>query len=221
MLVDAIGDAVHDPEALLSTLKPAVIGHRAPEHYQSALHMTLSVRRKVRAQKKISKFWKRLAQEEDRHVDTATPSTSDLSSVREPLSPARQHAVDALIARRREWNSGSARLVFGGLSVQGGSVLSASASGVGSAATSTSDSTVQLQQHVNTPSRERLSISELRISRRPSNSVVLGDVDLNVSQSSAGSPEVGTEPGDPQKDAFEEQDARPTVTLSQDLVQVR
>ncbi|KAG0693397.1 hypothetical protein DFH29DRAFT_964232 [Suillus ampliporus] len=217
MLVDAIGDAVHDPEALLSSLKPAVVGQPVPEHYQSALHMTLSVRRKVRMQKKVSKFWKRLAQEDDRYADTVTPSSSDISSVRESLSPARQHAVDALIARRREANAASARHIFGELSVQGGLVLPGSASGVSSAATSTSGSTVQLQHHANTPpSRARFSISELR---RRSTPMVLGDIDLNVSQSSDGPLEAETEPGDPQQDESEDLNARPTVTLSQDLIQ--
>ncbi|KAG1731524.1 uncharacterized protein EDB91DRAFT_722597 [Suillus paluster] len=217
MLVDAIGDAVHDPEALLSSLKPAVVGQPVPEHYQSALHMTLSVRRKVRAQKKVSKFWKRLAQEDNRYADTVTPSSSDISSVREPLSPARQHAVDALITRRREANASSARHIFGGPSMQGGLVLPGSASGVGSAATSASGSTVQLQRLANTPSSSaRFSISELR---RRSTPVVLGDIDLNVSQSSDEPFEAETEPEDSQQGEYEDQDARPTVTLSQDLIQ--
>ncbi|KAG2150959.1 hypothetical protein DEU56DRAFT_962568 [Suillus clintonianus] len=214
LLVDAIGDAVHDPEALLSSLKPVVIGQPVPEQYQSALHMTLSVRRKVRAQKKVSKFWKRLAQEEGRYTDTVTPSSSDISSVREPLSPTRQHAVDALIARRREANAGSARHVIGGPSAQGGLVLPASSSGVGSAASSTSGSTVHLQH--TPPLRARFSISELR---RRSTPVVLSDIDLNVSQSSDGPPEAESEPVDSEEDESNDQNIRPTVTLSQDLIQ--
>ncbi|KAG1809342.1 uncharacterized protein BJ212DRAFT_604069 [Suillus subaureus] len=214
LLVNAIGDAVHDPEALLSRLKPAVIGHPVLEQYQSALHMTLSVRRKVRAQKKVSKFWKRLAQEDDRYTDTVTPSSSNMSSVHEPLTPARQHAVDSLIARRREANAGAARYLYGGASVQGGLVIPVSASDVGSAASSASGSTVQLQH--TPPSRARFSISELR---RRSTPVVLGDIDLNVSQSSDGPPETESEPEDPEQDGSDDQNARPMVTLSQDLIQ--
>ncbi|KAG2355174.1 hypothetical protein BDR07DRAFT_1381687 [Suillus spraguei] len=214
ILVDAIGDAVHDPETLLSSLKPAVIDHPVIGQYQSALHMTLSARRKVRAQKKVSKFWKRLAQEDDRYTDTVTPSTSNISSVRETLTPDRQHAVDSLIARRREANAGSARDVFGGTSVQGGLVLPISASDVGSATSSGSGSTVQLQHTI--PSRARFSISELR---RRSTPVVLGDIDLNVSSSSDGPPEVESELEDPEQDESDDQNARPTVTLSQDLIQ--
>jgi hypothetical protein len=218
ILVDAIDDAIHDPEALLSSLKPEVISHPVLGQYQSALHMTLSVRRKVRAQKKVSKFWKRLAQEDDRYADIVTPSSSNISSVREPLTPARQHAVDSLIARRKEANAGSARYVFSGASVQGGLVLPVSASDVGSAASSASESTVQVQH--TPPSRTRFSISELC---RRSTPVVLGDIDLNVFQSSEGPPEAEPEPEDSEhseQDGSDDQNARPTVTLSQDLIQV-
>ncbi|KAG1904245.1 uncharacterized protein F5891DRAFT_36091 [Suillus fuscotomentosus] len=213
ILVNAIGDAVHDSEALLSSLKPAVIGNAVLEQYQSALHMTLSARRKVCAQKKVSKFWKRLAQEDDRHTDTVTPSSSNISSVREPLTPARQHAVDSLIARRRDANAGFARYAFSGASVQGGLVLPVSTSDIGSAASSASGSTIQLQH--TSPSRARFSISELR---RRSPPMVLGDIDLNVSQSSDGPPEAA-EPDDSEHDGSDDQNARPTVTLSQDLIQ--
>jgi hypothetical protein len=215
ILVDAIGNAVYDPEALLSSLKLEVIGHPVLEQYQSALHMTLSVRRKVRAQKKVSKFWKRLAQEDGRYADIVTPSSSNISSVREPLTPARQHAVDSLIARRREANGGSARYAFGGASVQGGLVLPVSAFNVGSAASSASGSTVQLQH--TPPSRARFSISDLR---RRSTPVVLGDIDLNVSQSSDGPPEAEPVSAESEQDGSDDQNARPTVTLSQDLIQV-
>ncbi|KAJ8590236.1 hypothetical protein M405DRAFT_766611, partial [Rhizopogon salebrosus TDB-379] len=97
ILVDAIGEVVHDPEALLSNLKP-VVAQREPERYQSALHRTLGLRRKARAQKKVSKFRKRLFQEDGPHPDTVTPSSSDLSSVCNLVGPVRQHA-DALITR--------------------------------------------------------------------------------------------------------------------------
>ncbi|KAG2153757.1 uncharacterized protein EDB93DRAFT_1134630 [Suillus bovinus] len=214
ILVDAIGDAVHDPEALLSSLKPAVIGKAVLEQYQSALHMTLSARRKVRTQKKVSKFWKRLAQEGDRHTDTVTPSSSNISSIREPLTPARQHAVDSLAARRREANAGFGRYAFSGASVQCGLVLPVSASDGGSATSSASGSTVQLQH--TPPPRARFSISELR---RRSPHVVLGDIDLNVSQLSDAPPEVEPELEDPEQDESDDQNVRPTVTLSQDLIQ--
>ncbi|KAG8213591.1 hypothetical protein J3R82DRAFT_10260 [Butyriboletus roseoflavus] len=101
ILVDAIKDASNDDTALLARLKPIITDERTPEHYQSALNLTLSVRKELKSQKKRSKFWKRLAQEDDRHASTITPSPSDISSVRQDLSPERQAALDALIARRR------------------------------------------------------------------------------------------------------------------------
>ncbi|OAX40103.1 hypothetical protein K503DRAFT_799107 [Rhizopogon vinicolor AM-OR11-026] len=95
MLVDAIDEAVHDPEALLSNFKSTLVGQRAPERYQSALHTTLSVRSKVCAHKKVSKFWKHSAQEDDRHTDTVTSSSPNLSSVREPFDHTCLHLGSA------------------------------------------------------------------------------------------------------------------------------
>lgn len=101
ILVDAIKDASNDSNTLLSRLKPNIKDERTPEHYQSALNLTLSIRKELKSQKKRSKFWKKLAQEDDRHATTVTPSPSDISSVRQDLSPERQSALDALVARRR------------------------------------------------------------------------------------------------------------------------
>jgi hypothetical protein len=164
------------------------------------------VRRKVHAQKKVSKFRKLLAQEDDRHVDTVTPSSSNIPSSREPPDPARQYAVDSIFARRRD-TSASARHVFGGPSVQNGVIPPAS--GVESAAASASGSSVQLQHfaHMRLPSNA----CDLRISRRRT---VLGDMNLDLSQSHA-------EPENPQQDGCEELNIRPAVTLSQDLIEVR
>lgn len=101
ILVDAIKDASNDDTTLLARLKPIVTNERTPEHYQSALNLTLSIRKELKSQKKRSKFWKKLAQEDDRHASTITPSPSDISSIRQDLSPERKGALDALIARRR------------------------------------------------------------------------------------------------------------------------
>jgi hypothetical protein len=208
MLVDAIGEVVHDPEALPSGLKP-VVGQCEPERYQSALHRTLSLRRKARAQKKVSKFCKRLFQEDDPHLDTVTPSSSNSSSAYNLLGPARQ---DALITRRLEAKEASARHVFVGPPVQHGLPLSIPASGV-SATTSVSGSVVQFQRPANSslPPKVRPSISELHISRR---CAVLGGIDHNV-------PQLYAEPADPEQDECEDHNARPMVTLSQDLIEVR
>ena len=101
ILVDAIKHASNDDNTLLARLRPIVTDEPTPEHYQSALNLTLSIRKELKSQKKRSKFWKKLAQEEDRHASTITPSPSDISSIRQDLSPERRNALDALIARRR------------------------------------------------------------------------------------------------------------------------
>ena len=116
ILVDAIKNASNDDSTLLARLKPIVTDERTPEHYQSALNLTLSIRKQLKSQKKMSKFWKKLAQEDDRHASTITPSPSDISSIRQELSPERQNALDALIARRRaaRYSENTEGDVFGG-----------------------------------------------------------------------------------------------------------
>ncbi|KIJ67975.1 hypothetical protein HYDPIDRAFT_83692 [Hydnomerulius pinastri MD-312] len=116
LLVDAIRDASNDENTLLARLKPIVTNDRTPEHYQSALDMALNVRKEVKSHKKLSKFWKKLAQEDARHANTITPSPSAISSIREDLTPERQSALNALIARRRTARYSESRDgdVFGG-----------------------------------------------------------------------------------------------------------
>ncbi|KAH7929841.1 hypothetical protein BV22DRAFT_100061 [Leucogyrophana mollusca] len=101
ILLDAIQSAIQDSNSPLAKLSHVAAGPRTPEQYQSALNMTLSVRKEAKAIKKACKFWKKLAQEDGRHADTVTPSSSNISSIHEALSPERQTAVNALIARRR------------------------------------------------------------------------------------------------------------------------
>ncbi|KIK91358.1 hypothetical protein PAXRUDRAFT_635130 [Paxillus rubicundulus Ve08.2h10] len=114
ILVDAIRDASNDDNTLLARLKPITINGRTPEHYQSALNMTLGVRKQLKSQKKKSKFWKKLAQEDCHYANTITPSPSDISSIREDLTPERQGALNALMARRRAARYAEGD-VFGGM----------------------------------------------------------------------------------------------------------
>lgn len=74
----------------------------AGPRYVASLNMTLQVRKELKGRRKITKFWKRAAQQDGKHKETITPSPSDISSIHEPLSPERQKAVDELIVRRRE-----------------------------------------------------------------------------------------------------------------------
>jgi hypothetical protein len=80
----------------------ATIGPRTPEQYAAVLNMTLRVRKELKGNKKLTKFWKRVAQRDGKHQDTITPSPSDISSIHEQLSPERQKAVEEVAARRRE-----------------------------------------------------------------------------------------------------------------------
>lgn len=68
--------------------------------YLSSLRMTLDTRKDLRESKKVAKFWKRVAQQENPASEVVTPSSSNLSSIYEPLSAERQSAVDLLIAKR-------------------------------------------------------------------------------------------------------------------------
>lgn len=70
--------------------------------HAASLNMTLQVRKELRGCKKVTKFWKQVAQQDDKHGDVITPSPSDISSIHEPLSTERRKAVRELIARRRE-----------------------------------------------------------------------------------------------------------------------
>lgn len=72
-----------------------------PDQYNAALNMTLTVRRELKSSKKISKFWKRVAQDGGQNLDTITPSPSNISSIYEPLSVERKKGVDELMAKRR------------------------------------------------------------------------------------------------------------------------
>ncbi|KAH7888516.1 hypothetical protein F5I97DRAFT_709737 [Phlebopus sp. FC_14] len=116
IILNAIRDASDDTTSPLAKLKPIIAGDRTPDHYQAALDLILSMRKEVRSQKKVAKFWKKLAQEDGRHATTITPSPSDISSIRENLTPERQRALNALIARRRaaRCSNDEDRDVFGG-----------------------------------------------------------------------------------------------------------
>lgn len=68
--------------------------------YLSSLRMTLKSRKDLRECRKVAKFWKRIAQQEDLDSKVVTPSSSNISSIYEPLSAERQSAVNLLMAQR-------------------------------------------------------------------------------------------------------------------------
>ena len=101
-LIDSIKEAATKPESSWSKIIPAVTGPRTPDEYLSAINMTLKLRRELKDSRKIAKFWKRSAKEgPEEHVDTITPSVSNISSIHETLNEQRQNQVDDLLARLR------------------------------------------------------------------------------------------------------------------------
>ena len=249
-LVDGIKHALNDDSSLLARLKPIITDERTPEHYQSALNLTLSIRKELKSQKKRSKFWKKLAQEDERHANTLTPSPSDISSIRQELSPERQSALEALIARRcaAKYPENPEGDVFGGqrresaldtlanslasrprLSIRGDLRLSSSLSSSSASSTSTTylsylSGLSRITKDITTetptiPSRlpPALSTSLRRSSRGSSQSIVLGNISLNVSRSSI-DPAL---PEEIEQHTNLETGPASTVTHSQDLLQVR
>lgn len=74
---------------------------RSLDEYSSSLRMTLITRKQLREQKKITKFWKSKALSvSNKHQDTVTPSTSQISSVYEGIPPERKPALEALMIQR-------------------------------------------------------------------------------------------------------------------------
>ena len=246
ILVYAIKQASNENNTLLARLQPIVSEERTPEHYQSALNLTLSIRKELKSQKKRSKFWKKVAQEDDRHANTVTPSPSDISSIRQDLSPERQSALDALIARRRvaRYSEHTESDVFGGQqrrstldtlasslasrprrSIQDDLRLSSSFSSSASSASTTYFSYLSgflpiPRDAAETPTiplrpPSTLSASLRRSSRGSSQSIVLGNVSLNVSRSSSFDPTLPEE-----TEQRTNPDTASTVTRSQDLLQV-
>ncbi|CCM05397.1 uncharacterized protein FIBRA_07613 [Fibroporia radiculosa] len=100
-LVSAIKDAVAQPGSVWATLLDPVLGPRTPNEYSSQVRCTLRARQDAREWHKRAKFWKGKARESSAHLETVTPSVSNISSVVEVLSGDRQRALDILIERRR------------------------------------------------------------------------------------------------------------------------
>jgi len=73
---------------------------RTLDEYTSALRMTLSTRRQLRDQSKVTKFWKNVALSTGKCEDIITPSTSAISSIHGTLPPERKRAIDALMQER-------------------------------------------------------------------------------------------------------------------------
>ena len=101
-LVDSIKKAASRPGTSWSTIVPAITGPRTPEHYLSAINLTLKTRRELKKAIQVGRFWKKTAKMDSAHNNTVTPSSSNLSDLStQPLSEERQTAVDDLLAKLR------------------------------------------------------------------------------------------------------------------------
>ncbi|KAG6878767.1 hypothetical protein C0993_008066 [Termitomyces sp. T159_Od127] len=105
-ILDQALSNVVEREANSSALNPVGVvslsfGYRSQDQYMSALQLTLKSRSELRQCKKIAKFWKKTALQDERNVSLVTPSASTISSIMENLPLDRQKAVEDLITRRK------------------------------------------------------------------------------------------------------------------------
>jgi hypothetical protein len=103
-LVESIKKAASRPGTSWSTIIPAVTGPRSPEHYLSAINLTLKTRLDLKKAIQVGRFWKKTAKKDPAHTETVTPSASDLSDVSLPNEfklKERGTEVDDLLANIR------------------------------------------------------------------------------------------------------------------------
>ncbi|KAJ3492002.1 hypothetical protein NLI96_g306 [Meripilus lineatus] len=100
-IVDAITDAILVPGSTWKRLLGPAIGQRVQVDYVAQLNCTLRARKDATEWRKKTKYWKRKARENDLHINTVTPSVSQLSDIVVELSPERQKAFDALVEKLR------------------------------------------------------------------------------------------------------------------------
>ncbi|KAF9269013.1 hypothetical protein L218DRAFT_414956 [Marasmius fiardii PR-910] len=96
-IVGAILEAAERDDNVWCSVLSEIIGPLAPDNYVSAVNIALNTRKELRSARKVARFWKRTANVSD----MVTPSTSNLSDSREPLSLERRQAVERLQRRRR------------------------------------------------------------------------------------------------------------------------
>ena len=80
-LVDSIKEATKDPQSPWRRLLEPVTGPRSPETYIAQVNCTLRARKDGSDWRKKAGFWKYSAKEDGRHVNTVTPSVSQLSDL--------------------------------------------------------------------------------------------------------------------------------------------
>ncbi|KAJ3906608.1 hypothetical protein F5879DRAFT_1000092 [Lentinula edodes] len=99
--VEAIREASSNDGGIWSKIVSLVIGPRAPDNYINTINMTLQARQELRYWRKVSNFWKKTARESNINTGAPTPSTSNVSEIREILSDERKRAVQELTEKRK------------------------------------------------------------------------------------------------------------------------
>lgn len=102
-LVNAIKKAATIPGTSWSSIIPAATGSRTRDQHLFPISLTLKPRRELNTTMKATKFWKSPAKTDSSPGKTVTPSSSDLSSIRnDTIDHWDQTAVDDLLNRLRE-----------------------------------------------------------------------------------------------------------------------
>lgn len=99
-LVDAILRASSNPKSVWSKLIPRIVGPRSADEYIAAIHLALDAQKQLVKSRKVSNFWKTLAQCDPDNATTITPSTSILPEDIRTLSHLSKEpvVVDDLLA---------------------------------------------------------------------------------------------------------------------------
>ncbi|KAI0923005.1 hypothetical protein AcV5_009842 [Taiwanofungus camphoratus] len=100
-LITAIREAAARPESPWATIVEAVTVPRTSAEYAAQVRCTLNARQNARTWHKRATFWRRKAKEGGNHIETVTPSPSNISSVADELSLPRQRAVSELLESLR------------------------------------------------------------------------------------------------------------------------
>ncbi|KAF8160721.1 hypothetical protein B0H34DRAFT_349592 [Crassisporium funariophilum] len=82
-LIDAVKEASTQKLSAWSRIVPAIVGPRTPEHYVSAINLTLKARKDLRKRDKVCEFWKKIAKRDPTNATMVTPSASVLSDAGE------------------------------------------------------------------------------------------------------------------------------------------
>ncbi|KAF5377744.1 hypothetical protein D9757_009384 [Collybiopsis confluens] len=99
--VEAIREASDDTTGTWYKIMSFITGPRTQKNYVNAINMALQTRQEVRHWKKVTNFWKRTAREGKTKGSVPTPSSSNLSEIRETLSDERKRAVQELREKRK------------------------------------------------------------------------------------------------------------------------